>query len=52
MSDRHTPRRENLSAPDRQMLAAGYWPVIVFAAVLIIARIAGMRRYRNEGGAR
>ena len=52
MSERHTPRREHLSAPDRQMLAAAYWPVIVFAAVLITARIADMHRYRHEAGAR
>ena len=52
MSDRHTPRRDHLSATDRQMLAADYWPVFLFAAVLIIARIADMRQDRREGVAR
>ena len=51
MSDSHTPRRDHLSAPDRQMLAAAYWPVIVFATVLITARIAGRHRYRHEAAA-
>jgi hypothetical protein len=39
-------RQQRISSLDRQMLSAAYWPVIVFAAVLIGARIS--RRRRNE----
>jgi hypothetical protein len=35
-----------MSARDRQMLVAAYWPFIAFGAVLIAARISGTRRHR------
>jgi hypothetical protein len=41
-----------MSAPDRQMLAAAYLPVIVFAAVLIAARIPGKRRHQLQAALR
>jgi hypothetical protein len=46
MNERHPARRHGMSARDRQMLAAAYWPVIAFAAVLIAARVARTRRHR------
>jgi hypothetical protein len=40
--------RHRMSARDRQMLAAAYLPVIAFTAVLIVARISGMRHHRLQ----
>ena len=42
-------RHQRISSLDRQMLSAAYWPVIVFAAVVIGARIS--RRCRNKSQA-
>lgn len=33
---------------DRQVLAGAYWPIIVYAAVLGTARIAGWHRHRQQ----
>jgi hypothetical protein len=41
-----------MSAHDRQMLAAAYWPVIAFAAVLITARISRTRRHQRQAALR
>ena len=52
MTERHPARRHRMSARDRQMLAATYWPVIAFAAVLIAARISGTRRHQLQAALR
>jgi hypothetical protein len=41
-----------MSARDRQMLAATYWPVVAFAAVLIATRIPGTRRHQLQAALR
>jgi hypothetical protein len=52
MNERHPERRHCMSARDRQMLAAAYWPVIAFAAVLIAARMPGTRRHQAQAALR
>jgi hypothetical protein len=52
MNERHPARRHRISARDRQMLAAAYWPVIAFAAALIAARISHTRRHQLQAAAR
>jgi hypothetical protein len=52
MNERHPVRRHRMSVRDRQMLAAAYLPVIVFAAVLIAARISGTRRHQLQAALR
>jgi hypothetical protein len=41
-----------MSARDRQMLAAAYWPVIAFAAALIAARISRTCRHQLQAALR
>ena len=50
--ERHPARWHGMSAHDRQMLAAAYWPVIAFAAVLIAARVPRTRRPRLQAAIR
>jgi hypothetical protein len=48
MSERRITRRFCVTPHDRQVLAGAYWPVIVYAAVLGTARIAGWHRHRQQ----
>ena len=52
MTERHPARRYRMSARDRQMLTAAYLPVIVFAAMLIVARTSGSRGHRPQAAMR
>ena len=52
MSERHPARRIHVSPRDRQMLAAAYWPVIAFAAVLITVRVSRTRRHQQQAALR
>lgn len=45
MGDLH----QRISSLDREMLAAAYWPAVVFTAVLIAARILLRRRTFQAG---
>jgi hypothetical protein len=48
MNERHRVRRHRISARDRQMLAAAYWPVVAFAAALITAPKSHTHRPAQE----
>lgn len=52
MIERLTTLWLHIPTRDRQMLAAAYWPVIVFAAVEVVGRISRLGRPQLPAGLR
>jgi hypothetical protein len=52
VTERPAAPSQHISVRDRRMLAAAYWPIVVFAGVLIIARISRTCRQQLNGGQR